>query len=63
VISRGESGGPYVGTLANGGVGLVRYRLSAPEVPADLAEAVDQLAADIAAAGGLEGFLGGPGEG
>ena len=61
VIDRGESGGLYVGTLANGGVGLLPYRLLAPEVPDDLAEAVEQVAADIAAAGGLAAFLGAAG--
>jgi basic membrane protein A len=63
VIERGELGGPYVGTLADGGVGLVRYRVLETEVPSDLADAVDQLAADVAAAGGLAAFLSAEGEG
>jgi basic membrane protein A len=57
VIERGELGGPYLGTLANGGVGLAPYRLLEAEVPEELAAAIDQLAADIAAAGGLDAFL------
>lgn len=63
LVERGRWGDPYVGTLANGGVGLAPYRLLEREVPAELAEAVDQLAADIAAAGGLAAFLAPPGDG
>jgi len=57
VVERGEVGEPYVGNLANRGVGLARYRQLEEAVPADLADAVDQLAADIGAAGGLAAFL------
>jgi len=57
VVERGEVGGPYVGTLANRGVGLAPYRELERAVPSDLADAVDQLASDVAAAGGLGAFL------
>ena len=57
VVERGEAGGPWVGTLANGGVGLAPYRQLEQAVPADLADAVDQLAVEIAAAGGVAAFL------
>jgi basic membrane protein A len=57
VVERGEVGEPYLGGLANRGVGLAPYRDLEAAVPADLAEAIDQLAADIAAAGGLATFL------
>jgi len=57
VVETGDVGGPWVGTLANGGVGLAPYRPLEEAVPADLADAVDGLAAEIAAAGGLAAFL------
>jgi basic membrane protein A len=57
VVERGDLGGPYVGTLANRGVGLAPYRAVEQAVPAGLADAVDQLAAEIVAAGGLGAFL------
>jgi basic membrane protein A len=62
VVERGEVGGPWVGTLANGGVGLAPYRQLEQAVQADLADTVDQLVADIAAAGGLAAFLAPDGE-
>jgi basic membrane protein A len=62
VVERGDLGGPYLGTLANGGVGLASYRQLEQAVPADLADAVDQLAAGIAAAGGLAAFLASAGD-
>jgi basic membrane protein A len=63
VVERGSPGGSYVGTLANGGVGLGAYHEPEWSVGAGLADAVDQLAADIAAAGGLADFLAPPPEG
>jgi len=62
VVERGGLGGPYLGTLANGGVGLAPYRVLEAEVPADLADAVDQLVAGIVAAGGLAAFLAAAGD-
>jgi basic membrane protein A len=60
VVERGQVGEPYVGTLANRGVGLAPYRELETAVPVGLAEAVDQLEADIVAAGGLAAFLAAP---
>jgi basic membrane protein A len=51
-------GNPFVGTLANDGVGISSYHDLAGLVPAELDAAVAQLRADIVAAGSLAGFLG-----
>jgi basic membrane protein A len=57
VLEGGGRADSYVADLANGGVGLLPYRLLETEVPVDLADAVDELAAEIVAAGGLDAFL------
>ena len=50
-------GNLYQGNLANGGVGLADLRDNKDRVSDELAAAVDQLEADIVAAGGLAAFL------
>ena len=60
VLNLGAVGNLYVGTLANGGVGLAPYHDLEATVPAELAAAVEQLKADIIAAGGLAAFLAPP---
>ena len=57
VVNLGAVGNLYVGTLANGGVGLAPYHDLEGTVPAELAAAIEQLKADIIAAGGLAAFL------
>jgi basic membrane protein A len=58
VVTLGAVGNLYMGTLENGGVGLAPYHDLETMVPAELAAAVQQLQADIIAAGGLAAFLG-----
>jgi basic membrane protein A and related proteins len=60
VLNLGAVGNLYVGTLANGGVGLAPYHDLEAQVPAELAAAMTQLQADIIAAGGLAAFLAPP---
>lgn len=54
LIQNGTPGPALVADLASGGVGLGPYAAAVPE---DLARAVDALAAQVAAAGGLGPFL------
>jgi basic membrane protein A len=54
----GALGNPFLGTLANDGVGISSYHDLADRVPAELDAAVQQLRADIVAAGSLADFLG-----
>jgi basic membrane protein A len=58
VVTLNAVGNLYMGTLENGGVGLSPYHDLETMVPAELAAAVEQLKADIIAAGGLAAFLG-----
>lgn len=60
LLNLGAVGNLYVGTLANGGVGLAPYHDLEGTVPAELAAAVEQLRADIITAGGLAAFLAPP---
>ena len=52
-------GNPFLGTLANDGVGISPYHDLAGLVPAELDAAIAQLRADVVAAGGVAAFLGG----
>jgi len=62
VLNLGSVGNAYLGNLTNGGVGLAPYHDNADMVPAELTAAIEQLQADIIAAGGLAAFLAPPEE-
>ena len=59
VVENGAVGDAFVGTLANGGLGLAPYHDNEDMVPPELTAEIEQLKADIIAAGGLAAFLGG----
>ena len=48
-IVNGESGGAYVGTLENGGVGLAPYHDQAGDVPDELKQEIEAITAQIIA--------------
>jgi basic membrane protein A len=62
VVNLGAVGNLYVGTLANGGVGLSEYHDFAATVPAELAAAIETIKGQIIAVGGLAAFLAPPEE-
>lgn len=49
IIVNGESGGAYLGTLENGGVGLAPYHDQVDDVPDELKQDIENLAAEIIA--------------
>jgi len=57
VVESGEVGDHFIGTLANGGLGLSPYHDNEDRVSDELAAEVEQLKADIIAAGGLAAFM------
>jgi len=57
VVETDTVGEAFVGTLANGGLGLAPYHDNEDRVPAELTAEIEQLKADIIAAGGLAAFL------
>jgi basic membrane protein A len=57
VVESDMVGEAFVGTLANGGLGLAPYHDNEDRVSAELAAEIEQLKADIIAAGGLAAFL------
>jgi basic membrane protein A len=57
VVETGAVGEAFVGTLANGGLGLAPYHDNEGQVSDELAAEVEQLKADIIAAGGLAAFM------
>jgi len=57
VVETSAVGEHFVGTLVNGGLDLAPYHDNEDRVPAELTAEIEQLKADIIAAGGLAAFL------
>ena len=62
VVELGTVGNPYLGTLANDGVGLVYGAELGATIPDELKAAIETLRTDIIAIGGLAAFLAPPAE-